>query len=130
MIVVEGKVVPACGDFKRRMTNFPEAFRRATGEELFKGTLNVDVGREIAIREEFRILGTEINEPTQDLQFERCAINDIPAFRIRPYVIATGEGGHGDHILEISCGREIPNAGYGCVVRVTLFRDDVELGGE
>jgi len=130
MIVVEGKVVPGFGHFRERMRKFPEVFRQATGVELFKGTLNVDVGREIVIREDFRILGSEINEPEQDLLFERCVIQGIPAFRIRPYVVATGEGGHGDHILEISCGREIPNAGYGCVVRVTLFRDDVELGGE
>ncbi|MGA8224752.1 MAG: hypothetical protein WB780_24120 [Candidatus Acidiferrales bacterium] len=126
MIVLEGKVVSGFGQFKERMTSFPEVFRKATGMELFKGTLNVDIGREVAIREDFRILGAEINEPAQDLLFERCEINDIPAFRIRPYVIATGEGGHGDHILEISCGRKIPGASIGSVVRITLFRDDIE----
>jgi CTP-dependent riboflavin kinase len=127
MIVLHGKVVSGFGQFKERMRNFPEVFRRATGNELFKGTINVDVGREVAIREDFRILGPEINEPAQDLLFERCAINDIPAFRIRPYVLGTGEGGHGDHILEISCAREIPNAACGSLVKITLFRDDIDL---
>ena len=31
-----------------------------------------------------------INEPGQDLLIERCRINEIPAYRIRPLDLATG----------------------------------------
>jgi len=127
MIVVRGKVVPGCGHFKRRMTNFPEVFRRATGEILFKGTLNVDVGRQIRVNEDFRIRGAEIGEPLQDLLFEVCAVDGIRAYRIRPYNLMTGDGGHGDNILEIACAQEIPNATPGSVIQIELFRDDIEL---
>ncbi len=127
MTVVEGKVVTGCGHFKQRIANFPGAFREATGEELFRGTLNVDVGRAIEVKEHFRIRGTELNEPAQDLKFEVCRINGIWGYRVRPYVLTTGEGGHGDHILEIACGQKIPNATCGSVVQIALFRDGTDL---
>ena len=125
MVVLRGRVVQGVGDFKRRMTEFPEAFRRATGETLIEGTLNVKVDREIPIKEHFRIRGTEISEPEQDLLFEICRINGIWAYRIRPYNLIDGSGGQGGDTLEIACSMEIPNATNGTVVEVALFRDDI-----
>lgn len=127
---VMGTVVTGFGHFFRRMTEFPEAFRKATGERLYPGTLNVDVGQAITIKEDRRIVGAEIGEPYQDLLFERCLINGVPAWRIRPYVLderagfPVGGGGHGDHILEISSTTKIPNATAGSRVEITLFRED------
>jgi hypothetical protein len=33
-----------------------------------------------------------------------------------------GNGGHGDHILEITCNRKIPNVPPGAQVEIALFR--------
>jgi CTP-dependent riboflavin kinase len=109
------------------MTKYPEAFKKATGENLIPGTLNVRVEREIRVREDFRIRGTEINEPEQDLLFEVCHINGIRAYRIRPCDVSTGSGGHGDDTLEMACSQEIPNVTHGSVVDIELFRDDIDL---
>jgi hypothetical protein len=128
-LTLKGVVVTGFGHFTRRMTQFPEVFLQATGERLYPGTLNVDVGREIPIKEERRIVGTEIGEPYQDLLFERCLVNGISAWRIRPYVLnaragfPVGAGGHGDHILEISSATKIPNASAGSLAKITFFRD-------
>lgn len=99
---LKGKVVRGCGHFEQRTNSFPDVFLRAMAVALHLGTLNVDVGSPIKIKEEFRIRGVDIDEPTQDLLFERCVINGIPGFRIRPFDIATGAGGHGDNVLEIN----------------------------
>jgi len=118
--VLEGHAVGGIGDFRKRMTNFAEVFHKATGQELVKGTLNVDVGEKIPPKEHFRIAGTDIGEPEQDLLFEICRANGIWAYRIRPYNLRTGEGGHGDNILEIAASTMIPtDAG----VEIALFRD-------
>jgi hypothetical protein len=124
-------VVQGCKDFQKRLTRdaFRVAYRKATGEELYKGTLNVELNRSIPVKEQFRIRGTEISEPTQDLLFEVCRVDGIWAFRIRPYDLCTGAGGHGDHIIEIACSREIPNVANGREVKIELFRDDIELPG-
>jgi CTP-dependent riboflavin kinase len=122
---IEGRVVAGCGHFNKRMTAYPEVFRRAIGE-VFPGTLNVEVSRHVRIREEHRIRGAEINEPGQDLLIERCRINEIPAYWIRPLDVATGAGGHGDNILEIACAEKVVNARPGIAVRITLFRDDID----
>ncbi len=127
MILLKGQVVGGVAHFRQRMTNFPEAFKRATGENLFPGTLNVEVKRKIPVREHFRIPGTEVNEPEQDLLFEVCRINGIWAYRIRPYNVNTGLGGHGDDTLEIACSQKIPNVTHGSVVEIALFRDDIDL---
>jgi len=111
MIILKGPVSPEARGmkhFSRRMTEYPKVFEKATGERLYPGTLNVNVGRRNPVREHFRIRGTEINEPEQDLLFEVCRINQIWAYRIRPFHLATGEGGHGDHIIEIACSQKIP----------------------
>ena len=104
------------------MTTYPEVFKRATGEYLRAGTINVDVGQRIEIREEFRIRGADMSEPDQDLLFERCCINGYPANRIRPFQKSTGEGGHGDDILEIACSKEVPNVAHGSTVEIESFR--------
>jgi CTP-dependent riboflavin kinase len=128
MIILKGTVVAGIGDFTKRMTNFPEAFRKATGEELVKGTLNVKVAKPVEVRPHFRIRGQEIGEDGQDLLFEVCRINGIWAYRIRPFNLRTREGGHGNTVLEICCAQWIPNATVGSVVEVTLFRDDAIEG--
>jgi CTP-dependent riboflavin kinase len=104
------------------MKSYPEIFERAAGERLFPGTINIKVDRKITIKEDFRVIGKDINEPDQDLLFEKCLINDIPAYRIRPYHVATGEGGHGDDVLEIVAAREIPNTAQGSIVEITFLR--------
>jgi len=99
MIILKGSVCPdaeGMKHFSRRMTQCPEVFERATGERLYPGTLNVHVGRPIPVREYFRIRGTEINEPEQDLL-------------------------HGDYIIEIACSQKIPNVPPGTEVEIALF---------
>jgi len=107
VITVHGTVEGGIGAWRPRMERFPEVFRQLTGELLFPGTLNVRIDRPLAIREEFRIPGSAIGEPEQDMLFERCRVNGIEAFRLRPFQPATGLGGHGDHILEIVSTREL-----------------------
>jgi hypothetical protein len=128
MVILKGRVVQGCKDFQRRLTRdaFRAAYRKATGEELYKGALNVELNRCIPVKEHFRIRGAEISELTQDLLFEICRIDGIWAFRIRPYDLCTGAGGHGDHTLEIACSKEIPNVANGREVQIELFRDDNE----
>jgi CTP-dependent riboflavin kinase len=124
MIILKGSVCPdaeGLKHFSSRMTQYPEVFERATGERLYPGTLNVNVDKPIPIRGHFRIRGTEINEPEQDLLFEVCRINQIWAYRIRPFSIVTGEGGHGDHIIEVACSQKIPNVPPGTEVEIALF---------
>jgi hypothetical protein len=123
MQILKGRVLCGIQHFRARMTKFPEVFRRATGEDLVKGTLNVYVGRSIPAIGHFRIRGTEIGEPEQDLLFEICRIDGIWAYRIRPQNLHTGEGSHGDNILEIACSQIIGIEGG---VEISLFRDENE----
>jgi CTP-dependent riboflavin kinase len=125
MIILKGHV---CRDgegaglkhFSRRMNQYPEVFERATGEKLFPGTLNVNVGEPVKIKEHFRILGKELNEP-EDFLFEVCRINGIWAYRVRPLDVM-GNGGHGDQILEIASRDKIPDVPPGTEVEIALFR--------
>lgn len=48
------------------MTAFLDVFTKAVGEELYPGTLNVEIDRKILIQEDFRISGAEIGEPSQN----------------------------------------------------------------
>lgn len=121
-MIVEGRIVRGVGHFRVRMTAYPDVFERATGEKLFPGTLNVQVAQPIPIRTDFRIEGRDINEPNQDLLFERCRINGIDAYRIRPSD-AQGNGGHGDHILEIACTQKLSGVDVDAVVKIELFRN-------
>jgi CTP-dependent riboflavin kinase len=124
MVILRGTI---CADaqglkhFSRRITQYSAVFEKATGEILYPGTLNVDIGRPFPVREHFRIRGTEINEPEQDLLFEVCRINRIWAYRIRPFQLATGEGGHGDNIVEIACAQKIPEVPSGTRVEIAFF---------
>lgn len=104
---VTGRLVDGIGDFRKRMTTYADVFTRVVGHELFPGTLNVEIERLLVVREDFRILGRDIDEPEQDLIFERCQILGRAAYRIRPYQVLTGGGGHGDHILEIASREEL-----------------------
>lgn len=105
-----------------RFENYPNIFKEATGVDLQPGTINVGIDNLMKVKEDFRIKGSLIGEPNQDLIFEECLINGYPAFRIRPYNIITGEGGHGDDTLEISSETFIPDLVEGSIVEITLFR--------
>jgi len=117
---VTGRLVNGIGDFRKRMTTYADVFTRVVGHELFAGTLNVEISRPLAVREDFRIVGHDIGEPEQDLIFERCRILGRPAYRIRPYQLLTGGGGHGDHILEIASREELRSLLVGREGRVEL----------
>jgi CTP-dependent riboflavin kinase len=104
---VKGRITDGIGDFRTRMTRYADVFERATGERLFPGTLNVDIGTPLKCQEDFRIRGVDIGEPGQDLLFERCVIAGRRAYRIRPYQLRGGGGGHGDHVLEIASAHEL-----------------------
>ncbi|MGH7710713.1 MAG: hypothetical protein ACREOG_05485 [Gemmatimonadaceae bacterium] len=105
------------------MTKFPDVFERATGERLFPGTLNIDVGKVVPAVEHFRIRGSAIGEPMQDLLFEICRINRMWAYRIRPYDLTSGSGGHGDHILEIAASEQLrPRLEVAPTIEIALFR--------
>lgn len=120
---IRGYIVKGSNHFQRRIIRYRSVFKDRTGEELFPGTLNVKIDRQIKVREDFRIKGTEINEAGQDLIFERCRINGIDGFRIRPLHLKTGLGGHGDDTLEIACAERIPRVGIGTEVEIELFRE-------
>ena len=107
MTITVGALHRGNGDFTKRMTKFRDVFKQATGQDLFPGTLNVRVPERIEIKEHFRIRGSEIEEPDQDLLFEICRVNDAWAYRIRPYNLKDGSGGHGDDIIEIACNLEL-----------------------
>jgi hypothetical protein len=120
MIRISGVVQSGHRHFSERMTVSPAVFEAATGESLYPGTLNVKVSESLPIREDFRI--QDPLNPAQDLLFEICRINGRWAYRIRPYHRETGEGGHGDNVLEIACSAEIPNAKPGREMEIEFFR--------
>lgn len=125
MLVVKGRVCKegegaGLKHFSRRMNEYPPVFEKATGEHLYAGTLNVNVGKPVPVKEHFRIHGSELNE-SEEFLFEVCRINGIWAYRIRP-LDSKGEGGHGDHIIEIACSQEIPNVSPGTECEIEFFR--------
>lgn len=120
VIRIQGIVIEGLRHFTWRMTEHAEVFKEATGEFLFPGTLNVQIDQILPIREHFRI--TDPLDRRQDLLFEICRINGNLGYRIRPTDRATGGGGHGDHILEISCSKQLPNVQPGATVTIGLFR--------
>lgn len=122
MLQILGQQVDGIGDFRKRMTKYPDVFAAATGQRLFPGTLNIRVEASIPPVEHFRIRGAAIGEPEQDLLFEVCRVNDIWAYRIRPWHLLTHLGGHGDHILEIAASVELRPILAGKQVIVELFR--------
>lgn len=122
MVSKTGRIVKGKGHFSDLMTRYRDVFERAAGQALHPGTLNVRIDTKITIIEEFRISGADIGEPDQDLLFEKCRVNGIDAYRLRPYNLQTGRGGHGDETLEI-VSQFIPNATIGAEVEITFFRD-------
>jgi CTP-dependent riboflavin kinase len=117
------------------MTAYSDVFRDAVGEELFPGTLNVDVGVPILIKPYIWIKGETVGDLYQDLLIEKCKVNDVEAYRMRPYQyrdfpnsLGVGMGGHGDNILEILCKyklRDKLSLTDDSIVIVTFARDDV-----
>jgi CTP-dependent riboflavin kinase len=125
MLILKGRVVEGARDFCWRMTEFAPAFREATGEYLYPGTLNVKVDREIPLKEQFRIKGYKIGQPGHDVLFEVCRINRLWAYRVRSCDSKIADGGHGDDVIEIICAQKIPNALPGNPVTLELLRDDI-----
>ena len=120
MLRFHGIVQPGIGAFSRRMTEFATLFEEATGEALFAGTLNVSIDIELEVREHFKIV--DPIDANQDLLFEICRVSRLWAYRILPRNRYTGDGGHGDHIIEVCCAQHIPNAGIGSRVELEFFR--------
>ena len=119
---IEGKVQSGFGHFERRIGQYMDLFLAATGESaLFPGTINVNIGCELPVHEDFRMDDPWVSE-NQELIFERCTINSTPAYRIRPWNRETGLGGHGDHILEIICSTKLDNVEPGTKVVLDFFR--------
>jgi len=128
---VTGRVIQGTGAWKPRIERFPEVFIAHFGFPLFPGTLNVLIEAPLPIRAAFRIPGSEIGEPEQDMLFERCLIDGFEAFRLRPFQPATGAGGHGDHILEIVSAQELRPLlrDRDCVIVAFPGREDKSLPG-
>jgi CTP-dependent riboflavin kinase len=121
-VILRGHVAKGCNHFQLRMTKFRHVFKDKVGVDLVAGTINVKIDHPIKIKEDFRIAGEKIGEGEQDLVFEKCRINGLDAFRIRPQHRTTGTGGHGDDTLEISCAQQVPGIKEGAEVVVELFR--------
>jgi CTP-dependent riboflavin kinase len=122
MLMLKGQLVHGLRHFQKRMTEYPDVFAAATGQRLFPGTLNVRVDAPIPPVEHFRIRGSEIGEPEQDLLFEVCRVKDIWAYRIRPWHLLNHSGGHGDDVLEIAASVELRPILAGKDVVVQMFR--------
>ena len=117
---VEGTVQVGRGDFAKRLEKFAEIFRAATGQDLYRGTLNVRVKDPVEIQEHFRC--DDPLDAEQVLQFEVCRANGRWAYRIRPRHKRTGSGGWGDDVIEVACSEEIPKAAEGQTVQIEFFR--------
>ncbi len=76
MIVLQGTVQSGSRHWETRLKPYPQAFAKATGENLFPGTLNVKVASPVQISEHFRVCGYEIGS-SEDFLFEVCRINGI-----------------------------------------------------
>jgi len=51
-MTLKGRIVEDCKNLQRRMASFPDVFKKATGQELFPGTMNVRVDRQTKINVE------------------------------------------------------------------------------
>jgi len=104
------------------MTEHPQVFEAAFGCTPYLGTINVRVDRPITIQPCRTI--PDPGDNGQVFLIEKCSINGIAAFRIRPSVIANpAAGGHGDKILEISSCTKIPGITPGVEVTINFFRE-------
>jgi hypothetical protein len=122
-LIVRGIVRSGCQHFTRRMKKYPEVFKSATGVVLVPGTINVHIAgnQEIKIKEDFRM--DDPMDANQVLLFEEMLINGISGFRIRPFNKLDGSGGHGDHVIEVSSDRKIPEISEGVEVILEFFRN-------
>ena len=119
-MIVKGHVVKGCNHFEGRMSKHRAVFEKTVDHPLVPGTINVQIDEAIKIKEDLRLEGAEIGE-AEDFVLERCKINGFDGYRIRPQD-KYGNGGHGDHILEISCAEQVPGVDEGAEVEVELFR--------
>jgi CTP-dependent riboflavin kinase len=121
-LLIKGIVQVGLQHFTRRMTEHSHVFEEAFGCLPYPGTINVRVDRLIRIQPTFSI--RDPIDAQQELLIERCLINGLAAFRIRPSVIGNPDaGGHGDDILEISSCTEIPGIAPDVEVTIEFFRE-------
>lgn len=125
MIILKGRVVEGARNFCWRMTESAAAFRDATGEYLYPGTLNVKVEIAVPLKEQFRVKGKDVGVPGQDILFEICRINRLWAYRVCTSPRDSADPAHSDDIFEIICAQKIPNALPGSGVTIELLRDDI-----
>ncbi len=106
------------------MTKYGQVFDIATGQKLHPGTLNVKLKERLPVREHFRVVGALIGEPEQDLLFEICRVNGKWSYRIRPFNLKNGGGGHGDDVIEIASAEHFKGSGLkdGDTVEIEFFR--------
>lgn len=129
-LAVQGTVQRNANAYSQRIKQHRETYENATGmPNLHDGTLNVwtDGGEHIAIWPHFQIDGAVLSEPDQDQLFEPCTIivagREFPAFRVRPYCRPDGQGGNGDHCLEIIAETIPVPVGPGTRVTVVFTRE-------
>jgi len=110
---MKGRYRKGCGHFEGRFEN-PEPWRRATGEELRYGTINVLVNAPTKFREDCRVREHEIPKThgwSGDYRMEKCKLEGMRGYRIL--------GGHeAQNVLEIACAKLIQKNGQ------TLKEDD------
>jgi hypothetical protein len=102
---MKGRYRSGCGHWAERFKN-PEPWRRATGEKLQYGTINVKVDAPTKFREDCRVLEHEVPKThgwNGDYLMEICKIEGIRGYRIL--------GGHGPEILEIACAKLVQKNG-------------------
>src|ERR1035437_6695049 len=88
-LLIKGIVQVGLQHFTRRMTEHSHVFEEAFGCLPYPGTINVRVDRLIRIQPTFSI--RDPIDAQQELLIERCLINGLAAFRIRPSVIRSEE---------------------------------------
>lgn len=118
MTRVGGRLQRGVGHFAPRMRKFADIFRKATGETLELGTLNVKMDREVPFREHFQIRELKGDEWgwTGPVRFEICRIDSLWAYRIK--------GGHPDALVaEITCSKRIAKS-HGDRVELEFFREE------
>lgn len=107
------------------MFRFGDAFRAATGEYLYPGTLNVKLQRAIPIQPQFRIRADQTGELGQELLFEICRVNRLWAYRMVRIRKRSGRPVRPNGLFEIVCAQKFPGILPGCKVVVELLRDDI-----
>lgn len=125
MFILRGSVTEGDARSQSMMLQFGDAFRAATGEYLYPGTLNVKLPRAIPIQPQFRIGAEHTGELGQELLFEICRVNRLWAYRMVRIRKRSGRPVRPNGLFEIVCAQKIPGILTGCKVIVELLRDDV-----